>query len=280
MLGIYGGFCGQLLALLVVPTSYYFHFGENINYVIVVGSTAFAAIVTAFIDSCAISFAAQVIVVDLCTISKKLSYSFLLIMQYPESIQAGLQLGIGVSTLIGSIYRLLTKALFPERMLVQSSLLYFYCGAATIVFCLFAYKCLLSLPISKRVIRFGLSPYSEEQRKMRIAKSSEMQPLKNEKANSAYNSLEKGDCEIDSDEDVERVTSPKFEVFKQVLFPLLIVFTVYFSTLALWPPLVTVNHNMIFALESIRVIRSLLGNSKLQLSLSARDEVVVAASSL
>lgn len=152
--GIYGGFYGQLIALLVVPTSYFFHFGENTNYVIIMGATAFAAIVTAFIDSCAISFAAQ----------------------YPESIQAGLQLGIGVSTLIGSVYRLLTKALFPESMLVQSSLLYFYCGAATIVVCLFAYAALLRLPISKRVIRFGLSPQSEERARARrmVAMSTEM----------------------------------------------------------------------------------------------------------
>lgn len=167
--GIYGGFLGQLIALLVVPTSYFFHFDENTNYLIIMGATAFAAVVTAFIDSCAISFAAQ----------------------YPESIQAGLQLGIGVSTLIGSIYRLLTKAIFPESMLVQSSLLYFYCGAATIVLCVFAYKSLLSLSISKRVIQFGLSPRAEENRRIRMSTETTSLTAGSSQKH-AYQSIEEG----------------------------------------------------------------------------------------
>jgi hypothetical protein len=57
---IYGGFLGQLVVLLVVPSSWYLHLGESSNYVIVMGCTTVAAIVTAFIDSCAISFSAQV----------------------------------------------------------------------------------------------------------------------------------------------------------------------------------------------------------------------------
>ena len=57
---IYGGFIGQLAVLFLVPTSYFFHLSENVNYWVVVSCTAIAAIVTALIDSCAISFAAQV----------------------------------------------------------------------------------------------------------------------------------------------------------------------------------------------------------------------------
>lgn len=57
---IYGGFLGQLAALLIVPSSWFFHFSEKVNFVIVMGSTLLAAVVTAFIDSCAISFSAQV----------------------------------------------------------------------------------------------------------------------------------------------------------------------------------------------------------------------------
>lgn len=221
--GIYGGFAGQLIALLVVPTSYFLHLGEDVNYVIIMSCTAFAAIVTAFIDSCAISFAAQ----------------------YPESIQAGLQLGIGVSTLIGSVYRLLTKAIFPESMLVESSLLYFYCGAATIVMCLVAYGWLLALPISKRVIRFGLSPRSEENR---LKKRAEMSLLSSGNKKHAYQSIEDGKLNLETagpeeEEEEENDTEPessKGEVFKSVMFPLFVVFIIYFTTLALWPPLVTV----------------------------------------
>lgn len=184
------------------------------------GATAFAAVVTAFIDSCAISFAAQ----------------------YPESIQAGLQLGIGVSTLIGSVYRLLTKAIFPESMLVQSSLLYFYCGAATIVVCMFAYRALLALPISRRVIRFGLSPHSEEKRRMRTEMSSMTKGVPQH--TTSYQTIEEGHkcgTAVDpagSDSDSETPTS-KGEVFASIASPLLVVFIVYFTSLALWPPLVT-----------------------------------------
>ena len=216
--GIYGGFFGQLLALIIVPTSYFFHFSENINYIIVMASTAFAAIVTAFIDSCAISFAAQ----------------------YPESIQAGLQLGIGVSTLIGSVYRILTKALFPESMLIQSSLLYFYCGAATIICCIFAYGWLLSLPISKRVIHFGLSPFSEQMRRMRIETAS----LTVESTLPNYQSIENGNGSQETPSKTEESSEPdltKYQVLVKVLWPLTVVFIMYFTTLALWPPLVTVS---------------------------------------
>lgn len=58
---IYGGFIGQLIVLVVVPTSWFLHLGEYYNYVVVMSCTFVAAIVTAFIDSCAISFSAQVI---------------------------------------------------------------------------------------------------------------------------------------------------------------------------------------------------------------------------
>jgi equilibrative nucleoside transporter 1/2/3 len=46
-----------------------------------------------------------------------------------------LQLGIGVSTLIGSVYRVVTKLAFPPGQVVESSLLYFYSGSATLVVC-------------------------------------------------------------------------------------------------------------------------------------------------
>lgn len=57
---IYGGFFGQLIVLIIVPTSWFLHLSERSNYAIIMGCTTVAAIVTAFIDSCAISFSAQV----------------------------------------------------------------------------------------------------------------------------------------------------------------------------------------------------------------------------
>ncbi|KAJ1412428.1 hypothetical protein B484DRAFT_435366, partial [Ochromonadaceae sp. CCMP2298] len=71
-------------------------------------------------------------------------------------VQEALQFGIGFSTLIGSLYRVATKLAFPPDEVVESSLLYFYSGAATILLCIYAYYHLLSLPISKRCLTFGV----------------------------------------------------------------------------------------------------------------------------
>lgn len=132
---IVGGFIGQFLVLVFVPSLYYFRLTEGYNYFFIMSATAFAAVVTSYIDSVAISLAAQ----------------------YPRKIQESLQLGIGLSTLIGSIYRLLTKAIFPPEEVVESSQLYFYCGAATILSGIVAYYWLLRLPLSARCLKFGVS---------------------------------------------------------------------------------------------------------------------------
>lgn len=45
---------------------------------------------------------------------------------------------------------------------------------------------------------------------------------------------------------VETTQSSKWEVLQGIAAPLLVVFIVYFTSLALWPPLVTVSHNLTF----------------------------------
>ena len=131
---IVGGFIGQLLVLVAVPSLYFLDLSEQQNYVCIMGAVGFAAIATAYIDSVAISFASQ----------------------YPLRVQEALQFGIGLSTLIGSVYRVLTKAAFPPDAVIESTLLYFYSGAATILFCIAAYYALLKLPISEECLQFGL----------------------------------------------------------------------------------------------------------------------------
>ena len=64
----------------------------------------------------------------------------------------------------------------------------------------------------------------------------------------AYQSIEDGKLNLETagpeeEEEEENDTEPessKGEVFKSVMFPLFVVFIIYFTTLALWPPLVTV----------------------------------------
>jgi len=182
---IIGGFTGQLLLLLFVPTSYFFHLSESQNTICILGSTAAIAIVTAFLDSSVIALASQ----------------------YPLRVQESFQLGIGISTLIGSIYRDVTKLLFPPEKTVESSLLYFYSGAATIALCIVAYFKLMSLDISKRSLSKSNLPKNEQ---------SPLLPQTH-----------------------KPVKIDRKEVYKKIWFNELMVCFTFVSTLALWPPLIT-----------------------------------------
>lgn len=234
---IFVGFLGQLLILVIVPTSWFFHFNESVNYWVVVSCTTIAAIVTALIDSCAISFSAQ----------------------FPESIQAGFQVGIGMSTLIGSVYRIFTKLVFRADKVVSSSLLYFYCGAGTIAFCMLCFKWLLAMDISKNAIRFGLSPYSRNQLENRDRKefkiSHELDILlpstdlalkpfsTNYQTVSAVEDGRRSDgfktpSKVLTDEELFSMAA-KCKILMRILPALGVVFVVFFTTLALWPALVT-----------------------------------------
>ena len=82
------GFAGQFIVLLIVPTSYFLLRSEYWTYVTIMGCMAAMAVVTAFLDSSAIALGSL----------------------YPTAMQESLQLGIGVSTLIGSVFRVCTKA--------------------------------------------------------------------------------------------------------------------------------------------------------------------------
>ncbi len=244
-LRIYGGFLGQFLALVVVPSSYFLGLSEDMNLVVITCSTAFAAAVSALIDSCAISLSAQ----------------------YPLACQEALQLGIGVSTLIGSVYRIITKGAFPTSMMVQSSLLYFYSGAVTIIVCVVCFWYLMSMDISKRSIKVGMG--SE-------LNLSDLTPLLDKGttttttttptttgSSSGSSSGVGSDCGYNygaTDDDEEQGTTPtptpttgtttgtdgtldlqalKWRTFRLAAWNELVVFCLFASTLALWPPLIT-----------------------------------------
>ena len=214
-LRMYVGFLGQFIALIIVPTSYFWHLSKERNLYVVLGSTAFAAGVTALIDSCVISLATK----------------------YPISCQESLQVGIGLSTLIGSVYRIFTKAAFPVTMVVQSSLLYFYTGAATILVCIFAYYLLLLIPpikcsshIENEIVENSVTvttkaDYDEEGISL-------LPTTLSEKENEEYQSISPR-----TSFENEPPSSRK-EVFSKIIFNEFIVFMVFSSTLALWPPLV------------------------------------------
>jgi equilibrative nucleoside transporter 1/2/3 len=144
---VVGGFVGQLIVLICVPSFYFLHLDEYTHYTYIMIATAVAAIATAFVDSVAIGFAAQ----------------------FPTEVQVALQFGIGFSTLIGSVYRIITKLVFPVDQVVESSLLYFYSGAATILLCIYAYYVILTLPLTQQCV-FATRPSQPLRRARRMCR--------------------------------------------------------------------------------------------------------------
>ncbi|OQR92186.1 Equilibrative Nucleoside Transporter (ENT) Family [Achlya hypogyna] len=194
---VVGGFAGQLIVLVFVPASYHFLTTESANMMAVLGATAFAAVVTAFLDSCVISLASH----------------------YPMYAQESLQFGIGLSTLIGSIYRDLTKVIFPSDAIVLSSGVYFYTGAVTVALCIVAYFTLLSLPISKRC----LAPASTTR---------EHSPL-------LVEAQPNDSTAVQTSLKVDAPAPNRWDVLRKCLGNQIQVALVFTCSLALWPPLVT-----------------------------------------
>ncbi|KAF0739691.1 hypothetical protein Ae201684_004859 [Aphanomyces euteiches] len=135
---IVGGFTGQLVVLVFVPLASYIFSNETPLAATILSATAFVAVATAFLDSCVIGLAAT----------------------YPVHAQEALQFGVGLSSFIGSLYRDLTKLVFPENAVKTSSAVYFYTGAFTICICIAAYFVLLRLPVPSTQSHEGYEPAS------------------------------------------------------------------------------------------------------------------------
>ena len=67
---------------------------------------------------------------------------------------------------------------------VTSSLFYFYCGAVTVLFCVVAYFYLLTLPISKECLKFGVTISSSDT----AASLSERTPICDRNQDNRYDS--------------------------------------------------------------------------------------------
>ena len=185
--------------------------------------------------------------------------------QYPIEIQSGYQMGIGLSTLIGSCFRILTKLALPTDAVVNSSLLFFYSGAFVIVLVTMFYTRLLALPCSEKYIVYGLSPLETKTRQNRVVQQAqeliflkqdmcESSPLIVNKYGSAVAAVAKYSS---SSETLSAPTlssgttnTGSYDIFLKIYpayFPVLIVYSV---TLLLWPPLITEIHSFNFpALE-------------------------------
>lgn len=200
---IVGGFLGQLVVLAFIPTSYFFLTSESANAVAVLGGTAAVAIATALIDSSTIA----------------------LVSQYPLRVQESFQLGVGLSSLIGSFYRDLTKLVFPADELVASTLIYFYTGALTIALCIFAYFRVMSLKITKKYVQLAKADEGVE-----MTETSHLLPEK--KTQDAQDN-----SPVASDDG--KVAPTKWSVLKKVFHLQILITLVFVCSLSLWPPLVT-----------------------------------------
>jgi equilibrative nucleoside transporter 1/2/3 len=208
---IVGGFMGQLIVLSFVPTSYFFLTSESSNAIAVLGGTAAVAIATAFIDSSTIA----------------------LVSHFPLRVQESFQLGVGLSTLIGSIYRDVTKFVFPSNQLVASTLIYFYTGAITIALCIGAYYKLMRMKMTKKCLNLktgdnNTNTINEDEESG--VELTERSPLLVQQQSNARSSSPPG---------LKSSGLSKWFVLKKIWFLELLVTFVFISTLSLWPPLMT-----------------------------------------
>lgn len=200
---IVGGFVGQLAVLAFIPTSYFFLTSESANAVAVLGGTGVAAVATAFIDSSTIA----------------------LVSQYPLRVQESFQLGVGLSSLIGSFYRDFTKLVFPADQLVLSTLIYFYTGALTIALCILAYFKVMRMQITKKYVLAKLDGSVE------LTETTHL--LGDEVAAVVASPVQSEDSTVDG-------TPPtKWTVLCKVAHLQVQITLVFVCSLSLWPPLVT-----------------------------------------
>jgi len=183
---IAAGLGGQMLLLLLLPFIYYYC--KSYAFVLVLLLTALLAMVTALLDSSLLAMVAQ---------------------YFPAHIQESFQIGIGLSSLVSSLYRDVTKMVMGTTI-VPSTNVYFGLAACTLAVCLFALGKLLSLNITQRAI--------QQQRESK----EEASPLLLEStANNDY-------CTIN-----------RTQVYYQIWRNELIVCVNFALTLSLWPAIVT-----------------------------------------
>jgi hypothetical protein len=249
------GFLGQLVVLAFVPSLPSFSGNnENTLFWLVMIATAIAASATALIDSVAIGFAAQ----------------------FPPKVLEGLQLGIGLSTLIGSVYRIFTKAMFSSEETIQSSILYFYVGAFTIFLCIVAYYYLLCLPLTIEIRSRKYESTAEENLKLlnelmiqnnatsprdknysaisptsmedgSLTDDNESGTISSNKHYNPYNNAYNNDTNDAESSKNELSVTPtassswtnNIRILKKVAFKQFLVFFVFFISLFLWPGMVT-----------------------------------------
>lgn len=230
---IVGGFIGQLLTLTFVPTLSFFHIRNQVTYFwLIMSATGFVATVTALLDSVLIAFASH----------------------YPPKVLEGLQIGIGLSSLIGSIYRILTKLIFPPDAVILSSVIYFYTGAITLLGCIYSYYALLALPISRKYMNKASTHNShniaEQQRLTPQSPSNNAAEVNLKRANSldrlaislspktTFHTSASSTIKL-STASVDDSIAGRLRVLSKVFFYQFLVFATYLTSLTMFPSIIT-----------------------------------------
>lgn len=214
--------------MVAVPSAYFLTLDEQQILWMVIGVTAFLALATAFLDASVIALAG-------C---------------FPLQVQSALQLGVGLSSLIGCVYRVVTKGLFPQtdRGIVVSSLVYFGAGALTIGFCMLALWLMTVHPFSKQCLDVREDVKEDDVDAERCDESTPTYDVFDERdplltlASSTRANTPFDDCEplIDLPSiDTPLTPTDKRRVFLTTLKNGLCVTGLFLTTLSVWPALIT-----------------------------------------
>eukprot|EP01066_Platyproteum_vivax_P005831 Platyproteum_vivax@DN1752_c0_g1_i1.p1 len=116
---VYIGFCTQILCLPALPAVAFLRnvVSTNVLLTCVLCTTGLLSAGTALLDSSVIPYAAK----------------------YNSEVQQALQIGVGYSTLLGAVFRDVSKLSFTSKEVFSSTILHFALGIAALVVCLLTF---------------------------------------------------------------------------------------------------------------------------------------------
>jgi len=127
---IIGGFCGQFVCLAIILILLWTGLAKAALLTLLLVIVTLDAVATGYLDSALMA---------LCS-------------QYSSKMQQCLQIGIGFGTVVSVIYRDITKIVLAGDV-ADATTAFFCIALMTVCACLASYRMLMSLPISRHVVR-------------------------------------------------------------------------------------------------------------------------------
>lgn len=129
---ILGGFCGQFVCLSIILGFRWLALPPTELFDLLIGVVLLCSVATGYLDSAMLA---------LCS-------------QYSPKMQQYLQIGIGMGTLVSVLYRDATKLLLAGNV-ADATTAYFFVALCTVLICIFSYRLLMSLPVSRHLREDG-----------------------------------------------------------------------------------------------------------------------------